>query len=365
MGIKYNERAKTYEVQYSKRHPITRVPYQIKRKSIKTQAEANRVLAEIIGLVNERIKKRLVPTWRNFLNSYLESLELTDVTRTTRYNREKIINYYTFPAWEEKLVDEISTEDIYKLLNDRMKDKAESYRKFFIKCLRGAFNYALDRQLISRNPTPNIKFKIKSKIKSVLNEEQILILLRKAQEQNWCWYPHYSVALFTGLRNGELYALTWDQVNLERRQILVNRSWSSKDGFKSTKSGNDRIVEIPNTLMPLLRELKLGSASSDFVLPRLNRWDRGEQAYDLRLFLRAIGLHEVRFHDLRASWATLLLNKGVAPGQVMVMGGWSDINTMMIYMRKAGIDIRNTTSVLDGIKTHGISEAKVIDFRQM
>ncbi|MNT89825.1 Phage integrase family protein [compost metagenome] len=95
----------------------------------------------------------------------------------------------------------------------------------------------------------------------------------------------------------------------------------------------------------------------------MNRWDRGEQAYDLRLFLKAIGLHEIRFHDLRASWATLLLSKGVPPSQVMAQGGWADMNTMMIYMRKAGIDIRDSTSVLDGLHTHGTADAKVLNLR--
>lgn len=363
MGIKLDQKTETYTVSYAKRHPITRQPMGLIRKGIKSKAEASRVHAELIIRVAEKIKRKITPTWSEVLQNYLDSLEATEITRTTRYNREKHLRYYTLPSWGEKLIDKITTEEILALLSERLSDKAESYRKFHIKCVRGVFEYALGKGLVSRNPTPMLKFKIKSKIKSVLTEDQILILLRKAQEQNWDWYPHYSVALFTGLRNGELYALTWDKVCLQKRQILVNRSWSQKDGFKSTKSGNDRIVEIPNPLLPLLRELKLNSAGSDFVLPRLQRWDRGEQAYDLRLFLRAIGLQEVRFHDLRASWATLLLNKGVAPAQVMAMGGWADINTMMIYMRKAGIDIRNTTSVLDGLKTHGVEAAKVLEMR--
>jgi integrase len=149
---------------------------------------------------------------------------------------------------------------------------------------------------------------------------------------------------------------------LEKRQIVVNSSWNSKDGFKSTKSGNDRIVEIPNPLVPLLRELKLKSADSDFVLPRLGRWDRGEQAHDLRIFLQSIGLQPIRFHDLRASWATWLLDKGVAPSKVMAQGGWTNLDTMMIYMRKAGINIKDSTSVLDGIETHGIQEAQIYAF---
>ena len=81
-------------------------------------------------------------------------------------------------------------------------------------------------------------------------------------------------------------------------------------------------------------------------------WDAGDQAYLLRVFLKSIELPEIRFHDLRASWATLLLSKGFAPSKVMSMGDWKDMDTMMIYMRKAGIDIRNSTSVLDDMKTH-------------
>lgn len=365
MGIKLNTETGMYSVSYTKRHPITRQPMGLNRVRIKSRAEANRVYNELVIKVEEKIKRKVTPTWGNFLDEYLKSLESTDITRTTRYNREKHLQYYTLPAWESKLVNEISTEEILNLLNERMNNKAESYRKFFIKCVRGVFNYALERHLISRNPTPMLKFKIKSKIKSVLTEQQILILLRKAQEQSLDWYPHYSMALFTGLRNGELYALTWDKVSLEKRQILVNCSWSQKDGFKSTKSGNDRIVEIPNTLMPLMRDLKLMSVESNFVLPRLLRWDRGEQAYDLRLFLKTIGLPEVRFHDLRASWATLLLSKGVEPAKVMTMGGWADMGTMMIYMRKAGICIKGSTEVLDNLSTHGITEAKVVDLRSV
>jgi integrase len=171
------------------------------------------------------------------------------------------------------------------------------------------------------------------------------------------------VALYTGLRNGEIYALTWDKVNLEERQVLVNCSWNSMNGFKSTKSGDDRIVEIPKPLLPVLKELKLQSIGSNFVLPRLSRWDKGEQARELRFFLKSIGLPEIRFHDLRASWATLLLGKGVAPSKVMSMGGWKDMDTMMIYMRKAGINIKDSTSVLDDMQTHGVREAEVYDIR--
>jgi integrase len=107
------------------------------------------------------------------------------------------------------------------------------------------------------------------------------------------------------------------------------------------------MVEIAPGLRPILMELKQMYPESQFVLPRLSQWDKGEQARELRAFLIGIGLPPVRFHDLRASWATLLLNKGVAPAAVMSMGGWRDPKTMFIYLRKAGIDIQGATRCLN------------------
>jgi integrase len=192
-----------------------------------------------------------------------------------------------------------------------------------------------------------MKFRSGDKIKRVLTEPQARLLLERAKEYCWEWYPHVATALYSGMRNGEIYALTWDKVNLEERKMLVDSSWNKKDGFKCTKSGNDRMVEIAGPLLSIFRELKLKSSDSHFVLPRISQWDEGHQAAALRMFLIGLGLPVVRFHDLRATWATLMLGKGVQPAKVMVMGGWNDLKTMMIYMRKAGIDIRGITDVLE------------------
>ena len=360
LGVKKSSDG-TFTVTYSKRHPITRQPVSRARKGIKSIGEANRVYADLVVAVSDKLKKIVIPTWSVLLEKYLIQIDReNELTKGTVYKRDKVLKRHTLEAWGDRCVDEITGQEIRDLLEARLPDASESHRKFFIKGIRAVFQYAVEGGIVNRNPTPMLKFKVSDKIKSVLNEEQILILLRRAAELEWEWYPHYAVALYTGLRSGEMYALTWDKVNLEKRQILVNCSWSSKDGFKSTKSGDDRVVEIPKPLLPVLAELKLQSAGSDFVLPRLWKWDQGEQARVLRLFVKAIGLPAIRFHDLRASWATLLLGKGVAPSRVMSMGGWKDMDTMMIYMRKAGIDIQGATSCLDNMQIHGFPTADVI-----
>lgn len=355
----------TYRVSVHKRHPITRKPYTLKRIRIKTRTQAERIHRDLIIQLEDRIRKKQIPTWGAFLGEFEQSLADRGLKNATVYNSMTVLRAHTLDKWSHRLVDEIATEHIWEALRDKLGDKSESHKKSFFKYVRAAFQFALEKRYVLRNPTPVHKFKISEKIKAGLSEVQIKILLNKAQEFNWPWYPHYSMALFTGMRNGELYALTWDKVNLEARTIIVDLSWSKKDGYKSTKSGDDRILEIPNPLMPLLRELKLNASASIFVLPRLNKWDKGEQARELRLFLRANGLPEVRFHDLRASWATMLLSKGVAVSKVMAMGGWKDMETMMLYLRKAGIDIKGCTNVLDSLQTHGIEAGKVLEIRSL
>ena len=112
--------------------------------------------------------------------------------------------------------------------------------------------------------------------------------------------------------------------------------------------------------MEVLRELKLQNSGSEFVLPRISKWDKGEQARELRMFLTGLRLPSVRFHDLRATWATLLLSKGVTPIKVMIMGGWKDLKTMQIYVRKAGVDTRGATDCLDLHSLSPKQEAQVL-----
>jgi hypothetical protein len=73
MGIKQDKDG-TYIVAYSKRHPQTRSPVVMRRKGIKSKAEANRVLAELIIIVSDKLKKVITPAWPKLLGNYLKFL---------------------------------------------------------------------------------------------------------------------------------------------------------------------------------------------------------------------------------------------------------------------------------------------------
>lgn len=186
------------------------------------------------------------------------------------------------------------------------------------------------------------------KIKKVLTESEIKLFLKTAREDQNQWFPIWATACFTGMRNGELYALEWDDVDFENNLLRVTKSYNKRTKeIKSTKAGYWRSVPISPELNDLLVELKSITGLGKNVLPRPRYWERGEQAKPLREFLKAIGLPSVKFHTLRACFATQLLSDGVEMTKVMKIGGWRDIKTMQIYLRLAGVDEKGAT---DGLR---------------
>lgn len=346
------KRPNHYLVRHSARQPKTKKVIGLKREGIPTKREAERIEKELIIRVNEKLFRAEVPVWIDCLNSYLDSLPTKGLTQKTIYQRTKILKAYTLPIWENRGIESFNGQELRLFFDTEFKNNAPTHAEFVYHCINGVFKFAVDLGYITKSPMPEVPFKKVDRIKRLLNEEQMKTLLIGSQKLEWHWYPHYAMALYTGMRNGELYALKWENVDLELRQIKVKTSWTKLDGYKATKGNADRILEIPLPLIPTLVELKSTAKEREFVLPRIREWDHGEQARHLKPILKLLELPEIRFHDLRSSWATLLLVKGTAPTKVMFMGGWENLKTMMIYLRKSGMEVKNSTDCLNDFKTH-------------
>lgn len=347
MGIKRDPKTSLWSVSYTKRHPVTGKPRSLQRINIKSEKEAKRIYADIVAELSGKLRATVIPSWETALEKYQESTLNRGVSIKTVENAVMCLKAHTLESWGKRPVDSITTTEIRELHAKAVGHRSEGHKGYVLKYIRQTFAYCVESGWIKTNPTPQMRFR-PNEAWRFLTESQAQTLLEKAQELKWEWYPHYAAALYTGMRNGELYALRWESVNFERREIHVCRAWDNKVGFKEyTKGRGDRLVSIAPPLLNLLRELKEESEDSDFVLPRIQKWEDGEQASQLRLFLMMNGLPQVRFHDLRASWVTILLNHGVALAKVMQMGGWKDLKTMRKYLRMAGIEIQGATDCLN------------------
>jgi len=225
------------------------------------------------------------------------------------------------------------------------------YQKTIKIVLNRLYTFAADEGMMPEgaNPFRAVEFsKEEEKVPEILSIEEIKLLLKTARDVDHEWYPVWAVALLTGMRNGELYALTFQDIDFDNKLITLSRSYNTRTrSIKSTKSGYWRQIPISTELEVLLKELKLKAGARKEVLPRLPGWEKGVQAKVLRAFCQIAGLPSIKFHTLRACFATQLIRTGVPPIQIQKICGWKDLETMQIYIRLAGIEVQGVT---DGLK---------------
>lgn len=175
----------------------------------------------------------------------------------------------------------------------------------------------------------------------VLTEDEAKALIVTAKNYSIQAGCVITVALGTGMRIGEIFGLKWDSVNVENKTITVQRSVVStnsgmilQDTVKTARSY--RTINIPANVAEALRSYRkyeeaLGMIKSgdDLVFTNLKGGIVDTANYTNRTFKRLLAKSnissDVRFHDLRHTFATLLLVKGVHIKIISEMLGHSSI----------------------------------------
>ena len=209
-----------------------------------------------------------------------------------------------------------------------------------IRCLSSLFSHAVEDGLVAVNPAlkPG-KFLPKiSKRRGInpLTREEIATLLDTAKAHAPRYYPIFLCAARTGLRMGELLALQWDDLDFNGRCIQISRNYTHWK-LTTPKSGESRRVDMSLELTQVLKDLKLecqidaGASGSD-VPPWVFCNEKGGLLHPHNLrdrifygLLKKAGIRQVRFHDLRHSFASLLLQQGESPVYVKDQLGHSSI----------------------------------------
>lgn len=209
-----------------------------------------------------------------------------------------------------------------------------------IRCLSSLFSHAVEDNLVAINPAlkPG-KFLPKiSKRRKIdpLTREEVAVLLETTKRKLPRYYPLFLCAARTGLRMGELLALQWQDVDWQGRFIEVRRNFTHWQ-LTTPKSGESRRVdmsrELARTLKDLLLERQIEAGATGTEVPL---WVFPSETGGLlhphnirdRVFyglLTKAKLRRVRFHDLRHTFASLLLQNGESPVYVKEQMGHSSI----------------------------------------
>jgi len=337
-------------------------------KGIESKKAATSTEKKLIKELSAKIAKReglelpwdfIIDSWEN----HMKEEGFKKLSLSSMIDGLSLLRKWTKPWLDRPAVDinRADVRDIFRELDE--KEYSLSTKRKVRHFINTIYTWGIEERLIKdvrESPAQHyvIAKQKNEKLEEVLNIDQIRVLLREAKNQEHPWYPIWFTALLTGMRNGELHALIWNDVDLEERIITVSKSYNTRTrSVKATKSGNWRKIPINDELYSVFLKLKISAGSREHVLPRFWQWDKGEQAKILRTFCVGIGVPSIRFHSLRASFATQLLANSVAPSRVMKVCGWKELKTMQHYVRLAGIDEHGATDCLKVM----VNDSEVMD----
>lgn len=324
---------------------------------LKTVTEARREERKLLQVATREVQRlegqgllwaEIIQLWSQ---EYLSGNLMKRVAKRTSTEYVGVIEKWTAP-WMKRPIAEISRADGRNLILKMEKaELSRNYQKKIKNIVNSVFTWAIEFGYCKLQVSPMRGLLIDTgevKVPDILTLEEIKKFLTAAKILNHQWYPIWSFAILTGMRSGELYALTWDQIDLEKNLILVDRSYDSNMKRGPTKGRYWRTVPINSSLRNLILEIKQDRdiPKSEYVLPRIKEWTNGDQAVSLKSFLKSMNIRPIKFHALRACFATQMLANGVPAPVVMKIGGWKNTSTMDIYLRLAGVDTKGATECL-------------------
>lgn len=268
--------------------------------------------------------------------------------RTEATYRSTVATHFK-QRWGDRAVAEIEAADVTKMIADLGKSKAPKTVLNVYALASQIFDFAVGQGWRPDNPCAKVEAPTVPERDGIafLTPPEIEALLRAVKltdEYGSIDRALYAVAAKCGLRQGELLALRWRDVDWTAERLRVSHSFDRKhDKAPKSKAGR-RSVPLPRSVaVELERHSKTtnygGAGDRVFANPTGRNaggaLDHSALSRRFRAALKAAGLDPIRFHDLRHSYGTRLAAAGVDLVKIKTWMGHKDIATTMIYAHYA------------------------------
>lgn len=302
------------------------------RKSVygKTQKEVRLALSKIVSEMDSGIyaepSKMKVSQW---LDEWLASYTM-NIKPATKSAYEEHIRVHIKPSLGNIPLKQLSTRDIQQLYTGLLKERELSPKT--VRNIHGVLHRTLEQAkllgYIRVNPADAaVTPRVEKKQVEALDAEDVGKFLAAIKGSKY-EYPLF-VAIFTGLRQGELLGLTWDCVDFERGLLLINKQHNRVKGdtefrFASLKNDKARVLTAADEVMEVLRLQKQRQESWAAALgdgwenldnlvftTEFGRYINNKILYqNFKRIMKKLGKPNLRFHDLRHTYAVNSLRAG-------------------------------------------------------
>ena len=295
-------------------------------KKARTRAQAIKAESVIQNKLFEnkyKVEKRPEVRFDKFVKDYF--LPYSELHKRT-YPDDVLVCNMLFETFGRMNISEINPPMIEKFKQKRLEGETMYKRKRNpatvnreLCVLSKIFSLAFDAELIDSNPCRRVrKFRTDTRRTRYLTFDEEARLFEKLEGQEWV-QRIVTMAINTGMRQGEIFDLTWFDVDQSRDLLHVRVS----------KNGKDRFVPINQTVRRMLEGLP---RTSEYVFPSPKTEGRlVDVKFRFDKAKKEAGIRDFRFHDLRHTAATRMADGGADAFALAEIFGWSDVRMALRY----------------------------------
>lgn len=299
------------------------------KRGFRTKREAEEWVRNFLVTQNADFNMK----FEDFIPLYYEDMG-TRLREHTMKTKKFIVECKILPYFGKKKVNEIKAADIRKWQNELIKQGySQTYLRTIHSQLCAIFNYAVKYYDLKVNSCKKAGSIGKSKADEMnfwLKEEFMQFIdcvMDKRQS-----YTAFMTLYWTGIRVGELLALTPADIDFEKRTLSINKSYQRLDGKdvitepKTPKS--KRVIRISEFLVKDLKEYRnslYGIEDNDRLFP----FTKYYLEHEMKRGIKASGVKKIRIHDLRHSHASLLVELGFSPLEIAQRLGHEKVETTL------------------------------------
>ncbi len=298
------------------------------KKTAEKVAEIMRANLTLGHSLMGRDEKSPAPTLKQYYERFKE-VWATTIRENSFRVYDSSFRIHILPVLGNYRLDEIDREKMEKFVTGLVKrGLAKATIQLILAPLNLLYRRAIKHKIILENPASEMSEFYRQAPASYayiepLTEEECVLFLRTAAEKEPDGYPVLLCGLHTGMRVGELAALQWPDIDWNGKFIFVQRQFACGVVSPLKTKHARRKVDCSDELLEILRKLRKQRLEEWMRrgLPNFPDWVfcssfgspdcwSANKRYVLKQTLKKAGLRRIRFHDLRHTYASLLLAQG-------------------------------------------------------
>lgn len=297
-------------------------------------------------------------TFGDFKKEYLEFIRIHRELATYD-NYTQALAYFDL---DDEIMSELTLRDVQKKIDENtltkegeLKYSATTFKRrvsilrSFIKWV--SQNHEVKTPNLDKLVVPKGKSPIEKTALNVVEKEKVVEFYKNNLNRSTDYYVAVLLSAYCGLRIGEICGLTWEDIDLKKRSLVVNKQWkqnkiTKKWGFGDLKSKNSyRKVPFKNSVKKELSMLKK-------ILPKTERLIQSESTRSLTVNLdRSLQRHfNISLHELRHTFITNLLSNGLDFKTTAAISGHDVEETIRSYSHVTDDMLDKAKNLLDKIR---------------